>query len=219
MVVGNAVDFVQSAPAVVLVQSGSGAVQSADNFSNRISINPLLGPVMGNNQNATSEPGEPLHDGKPGGKSIWYTWQASFTGVISLTTQGQRFRHAPGRLYRHQRGQVDAGGVGRRFRRILHQPGHVQRHGGNQLSDRRGRVQGRVRQRRAGHAVRDGLPGVESVHRQQRAGDHAPAGQPVGAGRGQRGLERGGEQRPDLSMVFPRGARGRGRRAQHSGHN
>jgi hypothetical protein len=46
---------------------------------------------MGNNQNATSEPGEPLHAGKPGGKSIWYTWQASFTGVISLATQGSDF--------------------------------------------------------------------------------------------------------------------------------
>ena len=93
VVVGNAVAFVESAPAVVLVLSGNGALPAGnnDNFSNRISINPLLGPVEGNNQSATSEPGEPRHDGKPGGKSIWYTWQASFTGVISLTTQGSDF--------------------------------------------------------------------------------------------------------------------------------
>ena len=93
VVVGNAVAFVDSAPALVQILSGSGAAPAAtnDNFANRISINPLLGPVLGNNQNATSEPNEPQHDGKPGGKSIWYTWQAGFTGVISLGTQGSDF--------------------------------------------------------------------------------------------------------------------------------
>jgi hypothetical protein len=94
VVVANPVAFVQSAPAVVLVQSGNSSVQAVnnDNFANRISINPLLGPVLGNNQNATFETGEPrLIAGKPGGKSIWYTWTASFTGVISLGTQGSDF--------------------------------------------------------------------------------------------------------------------------------
>ncbi|MGA2541554.1 MAG: Ig-like domain-containing protein, partial [Verrucomicrobiota bacterium] len=90
--VSNLVAFVQSAPAVVLVHSGNGTLQTADYFSNRISINPLLGPVMGNNQNATLETGETNQiAGKTAGKSIWYTWQASFTGVISLTTQGSDF--------------------------------------------------------------------------------------------------------------------------------
>jgi len=93
VVVANPVAFVVSAPAAVVVQSGNSSAQTVnnDNFTNRIRINPLLGPVLGNNQNATSEPGEPLHDGKPGGKSIWYTWTASFTGVISLGTQGSDF--------------------------------------------------------------------------------------------------------------------------------
>jgi len=90
--VSNLVAFVQSAPAVVLVQSGNGTVQTAGYFSNRISINPLLGPVMGNNQNVPLETGETNQiAGKPAGKFIWFTWQASFTGVISLTTQGSDF--------------------------------------------------------------------------------------------------------------------------------
>ena len=69
-----------------LERGGGGAVGEQrgngehDSFSNRISINPLLGPVLGNNTNATSEPGEPLHDGKPGGKSIWYTWRRVLPG-------------------------------------------------------------------------------------------------------------------------------------------
>jgi hypothetical protein len=89
--VQNQVAVAVSGPAVVSVLPNNGLVQTADYFSNRISIDPLLGPVAGNNQNATFESGEPLHDGKPGGKSIWYTWHASFTGIISLTTEGSDF--------------------------------------------------------------------------------------------------------------------------------
>jgi hypothetical protein len=89
--VANAVGLSQSAVAAVTVTVAGGQTLSADDFSNRISINPLVGPVYGNNVNATVEPGEPLPDGKPGGKSIWYTWRASFSGVISLTTRGSSF--------------------------------------------------------------------------------------------------------------------------------
>ncbi|MGA2176288.1 MAG: immunoglobulin domain-containing protein [Verrucomicrobiota bacterium] len=89
-IVANSVGLTNSALATVVV-TNVGGYQSADNFSNRISINPLVSPVIGNNLNATREPGEPLHDGKPGGKSIWYTWHASFTGVVSLTTLGSTF--------------------------------------------------------------------------------------------------------------------------------
>jgi hypothetical protein len=93
-IVGNSTAFVKSAPAEVMVQAGSGQVQSSDYFSNRIVINPLLGPVFGNTVNATAEPGEPSYDGKTNSgpyHSIWYTWTASFTGVISLTTLGSDF--------------------------------------------------------------------------------------------------------------------------------
>ena len=215
VVVGNAVAFAQSAPAVVQVQSGNGAVPAANNdyFSNRISINPLLGPVLGNNQNATSEPGEPKHDGKPGGKSIWYTWQASFTGVISLTTQGSDFDTLLAVYTGTNVSQLtpvaaddDSGGF---FTSLV----TVQCDGGNQLSDRGGRVQGGVGKCGAGNAVRHGLPGVDSGFRQQRAGDHQAADQPVGAGGGQSDLERGRARRADLSMVFPGRAGGRWRDA------
>jgi hypothetical protein len=91
LVVQSPLAFAKSPAVPVSVQVNNGIFLSADYFSNRITINPLLGPVMGSNTNATSETGEPLHDGKPGGKSIWYTWTASFTGVISLTTLGSDF--------------------------------------------------------------------------------------------------------------------------------
>jgi hypothetical protein len=92
VVVGNPVAFSVSAVANVVVQAGNGLVKTADNFAGRISINPLLGAVMGNNQNAVFEDGDPTQiAGKPAGKVIWYTWKASFTGVMSLTTLGSDF--------------------------------------------------------------------------------------------------------------------------------
>jgi hypothetical protein len=92
VVVANATAFVESAGAAVQVQPGTGPLRSPDNFTNRIRINPLLGPVLGNNANASAgAEGPALIADKPAGKTIWYTWQASFTGVISLTTLGSDF--------------------------------------------------------------------------------------------------------------------------------
>jgi hypothetical protein len=88
--VANAVGFTNSPVAAVNVTVAGSQSLSADDFANRISIDPRI-TVFGSNVGATSEPGEPNPDGKPGGKSIWYTWQASFTGVISLTTLGSSF--------------------------------------------------------------------------------------------------------------------------------
>ena len=69
----------------------AGTVTGNDNFANRANINPLDGPVAASNVLATIEAGEPLPGGLPGGKSIWFTWHASFTGTISLTTAGSDF--------------------------------------------------------------------------------------------------------------------------------
>ncbi|HWD18888.1 MAG TPA: immunoglobulin domain-containing protein [Verrucomicrobiae bacterium] len=90
-VVGNSVSFALSDVAHLSVRTANGNSPSADSFADRVSIDPLVGPVFGNNAGATSEPGEPKHDGKAGGASIWYTWHATFTGVISLTTRGSSF--------------------------------------------------------------------------------------------------------------------------------
>ncbi|HWD18944.1 MAG TPA: FG-GAP-like repeat-containing protein [Verrucomicrobiae bacterium] len=80
-----------SAVAPVLVTPPGATPQTADNFANRISIDPIAGPVIANNQGATVEAGEPKHAGKPGGKSIWFTWRPDFTGTVSLTTAGSDF--------------------------------------------------------------------------------------------------------------------------------
>ncbi len=91
VIVANSLGYVQSDKANLSVLIGSATAYSADNFADRISINPLLGAVFGNNQQATRETGEGDHVGKRGGKSIWFTWHASFSGMISLSTKGSSF--------------------------------------------------------------------------------------------------------------------------------
>ena len=44
-----------------------------------------------NNALATAEPGEPTHDGIPGGHSVWWSWTAPFTGTFAISTTGSTF--------------------------------------------------------------------------------------------------------------------------------
>jgi len=62
-----------------------------DAFANRL---PLSGPSVtttGNNDNGTREPGEPLHAGNIGGKSVWWTWTATSAGPVRVATTGSTF--------------------------------------------------------------------------------------------------------------------------------
>jgi hypothetical protein len=62
-----------------------------DNFANR---SPLIGAVFtvtGVNSNATKEFSEPNHGGNAGGRSIWWTWTAPFSGRATLSTTGSNF--------------------------------------------------------------------------------------------------------------------------------
>ena len=40
---------------------------------------------------ATREPGEPFHAGKPGGRSLWYSWVAPADGIATISTRGSAF--------------------------------------------------------------------------------------------------------------------------------
>ncbi len=62
-----------------------------DNFADGTVITGTTASGQGNNATATAESGEPLHAGITGGKSVWWTWTAPASGVVTLTTQGSNF--------------------------------------------------------------------------------------------------------------------------------
>ncbi|MEK6283136.1 MAG: kelch repeat-containing protein [Acidobacteriota bacterium] len=68
------------------------SLPSANNdFANPQVITGSSGSVRGNNQLATKESGEPNHAGNPGGKSLWFRWQAPGSGNVTFTTNGSNF--------------------------------------------------------------------------------------------------------------------------------
>ncbi len=64
---------------------------SNDTFANAITITGNSGQTTGTNTNATKETGEPLHDGKNGGASVWWKWTAPASGQASINTNGSNF--------------------------------------------------------------------------------------------------------------------------------
>ena len=64
---------------------------AGDDFVDRVTLVGESGQVGAANQNATREAGEPDHAGKPGGKSVWYTWKAPITGIATIGIIGSDF--------------------------------------------------------------------------------------------------------------------------------
>lgn len=62
-----------------------------DAFARRL---PLAGPsatATGTSEGATREAGEPVHAGRDGGSSVWWTWTAPASGKAVVTTRGSSF--------------------------------------------------------------------------------------------------------------------------------
>jgi peroxiredoxin len=72
----------------VVPASRGQSAPANDNFVNAIAITGTNAVVTGRNVNATKEPGEPDHGGNPGGKSVWWYWQAPQTGCVTISTEG-----------------------------------------------------------------------------------------------------------------------------------
>ncbi len=64
---------------------------SNDNFSGRIPLIGTVATVAGSSTFATKEPGEPKHAGGTGGRSVWWTWTAPASGIVTLSTAGSSF--------------------------------------------------------------------------------------------------------------------------------
>ena len=75
----------------LVVLNGLLTLPASDNFASRGPYLNLLNLISFSNEGATSEPGEPLHAGVPGGKSVWFTWTPLLSGAATLTTAGSSF--------------------------------------------------------------------------------------------------------------------------------
>lgn len=90
VVVANQAGTASSAPAVLAVGPAPAGV--SDSFAGRIALpSTTNGAAAGTNTLATKEPGEPNHAGKPGGKSVWYSWTAPASGIATFRTTGSAF--------------------------------------------------------------------------------------------------------------------------------
>jgi uncharacterized repeat protein (TIGR01451 family) len=79
-----------SEPALITL-NGLLRFPASDNFASRGAMLNLLNLISYDNIDATSEPGEPLHAGVPGGKSVWFTWTPLLGGVVTFSTAGSSF--------------------------------------------------------------------------------------------------------------------------------
>ena len=90
VVVFNQLGATVSQPALISL-NGLLTLPASDSFANRLPMLNLLNLVSYSNVGATSEPGEPLHAGVPGGHSVWFTWTPLLNGVVTFSTAGSSF--------------------------------------------------------------------------------------------------------------------------------
>ena len=57
-----------------------------DDFENRVKISGARTHIAASNAGATRQTGEPNHLGNSGGSSVWYSWTASASGRVALST-------------------------------------------------------------------------------------------------------------------------------------
>ncbi len=62
-----------------------------DSFASRIVLRGSTVTTSGSNINATKETGEFNHAGNAGGRSVWWSWTASASGTVTVSTAGSKF--------------------------------------------------------------------------------------------------------------------------------
>lgn len=85
-----AVDSTKAAAAIAVLDNDVG-IRSNDNFADSQILTGTNVTVTGSNTTATSQAGEPNPASVSGGKSVWWSWTASFSGTVTLSTAGSNF--------------------------------------------------------------------------------------------------------------------------------
>lgn len=84
-----AVSSSQKTATVSITDNDTSSAPVNDNFAARIAMS--AGTVTGSNVGATRESGEPYNANVVGGKSVWWTWTATASGRVTISTAGSSF--------------------------------------------------------------------------------------------------------------------------------
>jgi subtilisin family serine protease len=71
------------------VLAAAGAIN--DQLADAVPLSGQSGTSYGNNTGTSLESGEPAKAGNAGGRSVWWTWQAPVSGLVSWDTAGSTF--------------------------------------------------------------------------------------------------------------------------------
>ena len=82
---------IASASATVTINDNDSTISPNDDFANRTLISGSTVTVIGNNRFATSEVGEPNPAGTSGIRSVWWSWTATESGSVAMSTSGSNF--------------------------------------------------------------------------------------------------------------------------------
>lgn len=88
VVVSNAGGQTLSAPARLTVLPPEPPRPANDDFDNRVRLTGVSISIAATNTNASGEPGEPSHAGKPAVRSLWWSWTTLQSGLVTVTTSG-----------------------------------------------------------------------------------------------------------------------------------
>ena len=89
LIIRNDLNAIRSETAIV--QTDNPPLTPSDAFAGANLLPGESGLGGGDNFGATSEPGEPRHVGKSGGKSVWFDWIPTENGIATFSTSGSTF--------------------------------------------------------------------------------------------------------------------------------
>lgn len=82
---------VANSSATVTINDNDSTMSLNDNFADRTVITGSTATVIGNNRYATTEASEPNPGGSSGIRSLWWSWTASASGSVTISTAGSNF--------------------------------------------------------------------------------------------------------------------------------
>jgi hypothetical protein len=77
-----------------------------DIFASHVSVFGSTVDVTADTRSASREPGEPLHAGNAGGRSVWWSWHPDTYGVATISTEGSDFDSVLAVYVRNQQGPL-----------------------------------------------------------------------------------------------------------------